>query len=66
MTNIVSTQKTWFIIPAINLAGFVEANQNITSPHEAELFFDEEGFNARKDELGIVDEDIDELTDITL
>jgi hypothetical protein len=56
MTHIVATEKTYFIIPEISLAGFVEAGQNITSPHSVETFVDEELFNARKTELGIVDE----------
>lgn len=54
--DIVATQKTWFIFPETNHAGYVEAGQNISSVHPVELFDNEAEWQARKDELGIEDE----------
>ena len=57
MFHKVADKKTWFIIPEIKLAGMVEQNQNITTPHEVELFANETDWQNRKDELGIKDEE---------
>ena len=57
MFHKVADKQTWFIIPEIKLAGMVEPNQNITSPHEVELFANETEWQNRKDELGIKDEE---------
>ena len=60
MFHKVADKKTWFIIPAIDLSGMVKQNQNITSPHEVELFDNETEWQNRKDELGIKDEEGEE------
>ena len=57
VNHIVATEKTWFIITEINLSGVVEIGQNITTPHEVELFDNETGWQTRKDELGITEEE---------
>lgn len=53
--DIITSKKTWYIFPLQKNAGVVEANQNITSPHEVELFNNEADWQNRKDELGITD-----------
>ena len=56
MFHKVADKQTWFIIPEISLSGMVEQNQNITSPHEVEIFDKETDWQTRKDELGITEE----------
>ena len=56
MFHKVADKQTWFIIPQIKLAGMVQTGQNITSPHEVELFDNETEWQNRKDELGITEE----------
>lgn len=55
MPHIVADKDTYFIIPALSMAGFVKKGQNITTPHEVEQFDNEAKWQARKDELGIQD-----------
>ena len=55
VNHITATKRTWFIIPEINLAGFVETGQNITSVHQVFEFDNEAEWKAKKDELGIED-----------
>ena len=57
VNHIVADKQTWFIIPAIELSGMVKQNQNITTPHEVELFDNETDWENRKDELGITEEE---------
>ena len=57
MFHKVADKQTWFIIPAIDLSGMVQTGQNITSPHEVELFDNETEWQNRKDELGITEEE---------
>ena len=56
MFHKVADKQTWFIIPEIKLAGMVQTGQNITTPHEVELFDNETEWQTRKDELGITEE----------
>ena len=60
MFHKVADKQTWFIIPEIKLAGMVQTGQNITTPHEVEIFDNETDWQTRKDELGITEEEEDE------
>ena len=61
MFHKVADKATWFIIPAIDLSKMVKKNQNITSPHEVELFDNETDWQNRKDELGITEEEEEDV-----
>ena len=57
VNHIVATEKTWFIITEINLSGVVETGQNITTPHEVEIFDNETDWQTRKNQLGITEDE---------
>ena len=64
MTNIVATQKTYFVFPSIAHHGIVEAGQNITSTHTVETFTDEKEYINRITQLGLITDDNDDTVPV--